>query len=63
MSKLDSKNIQGIFVGYDDKSYRVWMLVERRLCISRDVSLFESPTLQTMTQLKDFTKETFVDEN
>jgi hypothetical protein len=60
---LDSKNIHGIFVGYDDKSYKVWMLVERRLCISRNVLVFESPPLQTMTQLKDFTKDTYGDEN
>jgi hypothetical protein len=38
------------------------MLVEKRLCI-RSVSMFGSPPFQTMTQLKDFTKETYGDEN
>jgi hypothetical protein len=39
------------------------MLVEIRLCINGDVLVYESPPLQTMTQFKDFTKETYGDEN
>ncbi len=34
ISKLDIKTTQGLFVGYEGKSYRVWILIQRKLCIN-----------------------------
>jgi hypothetical protein len=34
ISKLDSKTTQGLFVGYEGKSYRVWIPIQRKLCIN-----------------------------
>ncbi len=33
-SKLDSKTTQGLFVGYEGKSYKVWIPIQRKLCIN-----------------------------
>ncbi len=62
-SKLNNKNTQNIFLGYDDKSYKVWMPTKRRLYININVLVVESPQLQTMTQLKNVTKATHGNEN
>jgi hypothetical protein len=50
-------------VGYDGKSYKMWMLAKRRLCINKNILMVESPLLQTMTQLKNVTKTTHGNEN
>jgi len=33
ISKLDNKATQSLFVGYEGKSYRVWILIQKKLCI------------------------------
>jgi hypothetical protein len=60
---LDNQNTQSIFVGYDGKSYKMWMPTKKRLCIKKNVFMVESPLLQTMTQLKNVTKATHDNEN
>ncbi len=62
-SKLDNQNTKSIFVGFDDKSYKVWMPTKRRLYININVLVVESPQLQTMTQLKNVTKVIHGNEN
>ncbi len=34
ISKLDSKTTQGLFVGHEGKSYKVWISIQRKLCIN-----------------------------
>ncbi len=41
-SKLDSKNIPSLLVGYVSKFYIVWIMFKRQLCISRNVLVVES---------------------
>jgi hypothetical protein len=55
--KLDSKNIQDFFVGYEGKFNQVWIMSKRRLCINRNVLVVESLSFQVVnTIIKDFSK-------
>ena len=63
-SKLDSKTIKGLFLGYSDtsKAYRIYNTTSKRLIISRDVIFYEEknePQDTTTNLQEDLEDSTF----
>jgi hypothetical protein len=54
-SKLDNKTTQGLLVGYERKSYRVWITAQRKPYISKDILVIKNP-LTPMVSVGENTK-------
>ncbi|GBM34813.1 hypothetical protein AVEN_208020-1 [Araneus ventricosus] len=56
--KMDKKAVKGYLVGYDgDERYRIWLIEENRVILSRDVIFQEKPSRCIQLMLKEPSNE------